>query len=657
MTTINALIERLLPIGSRLSTSPASPADWTSVPLWPPNVFAIAANLVERSGAYRHVIGPDAGSGVIDAFGLLDPAWRIEMEQRARAWSWGLMQDRSDPSWADVETYCRARKSFDASLMSVALKPIVDDWTSLVTTHGGLEILPKDMISGTTGGGAAKLPPWWAPALRLLVTADAACGGIGFIPRMVEEVDSTGKKEVRPGDLNWVQFSVINMVANRLKAPNAGKEDFGYLYTVTDNLFNEALAAVLPKTRTSTLGCTLRSLSHNLALVTPAGQVQARWRISGERPIEAAAIKGKAGVQRDLKLLLVPFPYRIRSSCFSGQTAAGATDWGYFHVNQNWLPAATKSGDPRSRADVLRELGSFVASLVRSAASGGQEVHGVVFPEFALDAESFEVVAEQLRKEALDTGFEFIISGTSEEPLPSGSKAKRRAGNFAAFLGLPRRAIDGDYVDQANWGLRGAREKHHRWKLNKAQLQRYALSSALDPKANWWEGIPISPRVVEFFEVRGGTSLTVLICEDLARADPCQAVVRAIGPNLVIALLMDGPQRAFRWPGHYAGVLADDPGSSVLTFTSLGLIERALATDPSQNRSVAFFKDSTGSEREIPLPADAHALLLSLEARSKEEHTLDGRGDGGSAFIWSLSEVTPVRARTECVKDWILGLD
>lgn len=30
---------------------------------------------------------------------------------------------------------------------------------------------------------------------------------------------------------------------------------------------------------------------------------------------------------------------------------------------------------------------------------------------------------------------------------------------------------------------------------------------------------------------------------------------------------MDGPQLGSRWPGRYAGVLADEPGCSVLTFT------------------------------------------------------------------------------------------
>jgi len=36
--------------------------------------------------------------------------------------------------------------------------------------------------------------------------------------------------------------------------------------------------------------------------------------------------------------------------------------------------------------------------------------------------------------------------------------------------------------------------------------------------------------------------MCALVCEDLARPDPVANIVRAVGPNLVIALLMDGPQ-------------------------------------------------------------------------------------------------------------------
>ena len=49
-------------------------------------------------------------------------------------------------------------------------------------------------------------------------------------------------------------------------------------------------------------------------------------------------------------------------------------------------------------------------------------------------------------------------------------------------------------------------------------------------------------------------SWAVLICEDLARQEPAAELIRAVGSNLVIALLMDGPQLNNRWPARYAAV-------------------------------------------------------------------------------------------------------
>jgi hypothetical protein len=71
---------------------------------------------------------------------------------------------------------------------------------------------------------------------------------------------------------------------------------------------------------------------------------------------------------------------------------------------------------------------------------------------------------------------------------------------------------------------------------------------------------------------------SVLICADLARQDPAADLIRAVGPNLLIALLMDGPQLSHRWPARYAAVPAEDPGTSVQTLTSLGMAERFVDT-------------------------------------------------------------------------------
>jgi hypothetical protein len=122
-------------------------------------------------------------------------------------------------------------------------------------------------------------------------------------------------------------------------------------------------------------------------------------------------------------------------------------------------------------------------------------------------------------------------------------------------------------------------------------------------------------------------SLATLVCEDLARVDPVQAIIRSIGPNLVIALLMDGPQLEHRWGGRYATVLADDPGSAVLTLTSAGMLARSVRPGEVVPREIALWKGNEGITQELKLPAGDHALLLTVTRRSEEQFTLDGRSD------------------------------
>lgn len=158
----------------------------------------------------------------------------------------------------------------------------------------------------------------------------------------------------------------------------------------------------------------------------------------------------------------------------------------------------------------------------------------------------------------------------------------------------------------------------------------------------------ILSRSLDVYVLRGTTTVTTLICEDLARHDPCQELVRGIGPNLVFALLMDGPQLRARWPARYATVLAEDPGSSVLSFTSLGLIERSNESGllPSC-RSIGLWRDDRGETIELSIPTWAHALCLSLHPTDFEEHTLDGRSDGGSSESWRLTGVQPVSVNAD----------
>jgi hypothetical protein len=230
---------------------------------------------------------------------------------------------------------------------------------------------------------------------------------------------------------------------------------------------------------------------------------------------------------------------------------------------------------------------------------------------------------------------ELLVSGLFDKVEDADRKIRR--GNFAAMAPL---RVDGHVYEHIS-----VREKHHRWRLDRSQIQTYALGSALDPTRGWWEHLEIMSRSLDVVVFRQTATITTLICEDLARHDPCQELVRGIGPNLVIALLMDGAQLVHRWPARYATVLAEDPGSSVLTLTSLGLIQRSIETGmlPQPSRNIGLWRDDRGEVVPLALENNAHALRITLQPHKFEDHTLDGRADGGNSQSWRLSGVSQVR--------------
>lgn len=641
--TVRALIMRLMPDGSFKGADIED--SWAIVPQSPIDTFAVAATLVERSGAYRCVIAPspDENLPFEDPFKLSElhsSTWR----NIGRAWAANFHPARETPdvnrfagealeqypvySKDDLEKY---RKVYGidyldfAQLAKIDLTPLQFLWHCVSVVHG------SDEVVGSSSGAAH--PGWWHAAVKLMVVADMACSGVGFWPREIHGFKSKA---------SFVQQSILARAATEATNPNNPAD--GMLTTLTTGLIDASFCAVMPKTRTSALGCTLRSMTHNLALLPSPGMVETRWRIPSEPPPRPTLVGGDDESSKGLNILLVPFPYRFGAGCFVPQSKSESTNgddkWSYFNVEQRWLDRNGSLPDdhPTSKAELFK----FVEDLLKKAKSDLHEIHAVVFPEMALNNSSFNYLSKELFK--ADKDLEFIIAGVGEEER----SGEIRAGNFVAIRARPHGKKEDD------WKGNHSREKHHRWKLNDRQIEKYGLSRNLTPGKNWWEGIPLGRRIIDFFVPRAGTAMTVLICEDLARADPVQTVVRAIGPNLVLAILMDGPQRKSRWPGHYAGVLADDPGCSVLTFSSLALIARGMTSDNDQSRSIAFFKNSLGEERELFLPQASHALALRLSASAKTEHSLDGRSDGGAAFIWQLREVTPVRGIVDDSTRWIV---
>jgi hypothetical protein len=107
---------------------------------------------------------------------------------------------------------------------------------------------------------------------------------------------------------------------------------------------------------------------------------------------------------------------------------------------------------------------------------------------------------------------------------------------------------------------------------------------------------------------------------------------------------MDGPQLKDRWGARYAASLADDPGSSVLTLTSLGMstLSNPYGAVP-RSRVVALWKDAKAGATEIELPPGYDAIVISISVESAEEWSADGRSDEGATGYPLLSGVYPVK--------------
>lgn len=514
---------------------------WDKVPVWPPDLFAVAASLVDRSGCYantRYLCG------------FRDCAYGEEY-------------------WSDI------RKLGESFSVGTVPPRIQKQWSIL---------LERDWLTQEREENSVR---WWDAAMMLLAVADHACAGVGFLPG-----------EAR-GIASFVFDSYKELVDTELKLlpylPNSL-----CIHVPPDE------ACVQPKTRTPQVGCTLRSLSHNLALLPAIGEVETFWNI---------AVSPKDNSEEPLNVLLVPYPYRIRGSSFAPSSRREPADLrsGMFDVHQTWITEKVTGA----------AVATFIQELIASARREVPRVHAVIFPEAALPETMAEEVAAILGKEA---DIELFVTGIVAQ---RSERAKNRTFSAIYNAGVPF----------AKW----KQSKHHRWKLDEHQIRRYNLGHVLGPKRTWWESIDVARRRCQFYVFRHGASLAVMVCEDLARIDPVQTVVRSVGPNLVIALLMDGPQIERRWPGRYATVLADDPGSAVLTLTSLGLILRSNMPSEKGCRSIALWKESLGSATELELPDGAHSLLLTLSPRKETNFTADGRSDGGVTTTLSLTSVIAVK--------------
>jgi len=583
--TILSVIEDLLPNGSHFE--PIEKTGDASIdhiqrllipPRWPADVFAVAAKLMEVSGCYTE-------ASLVDGHYLRHGVYINEVLDAADEWRRSGQCPRVVKEW----------------------------WYDLLIVHGNVGLAEIK--------ASVPYSPVILTLMRLLSVADEASAGVGWISRGEDKATEITERAA---------LSLLDRV---------GEVDRAALLPYVPHSICEKVPptklTVLPKSLTPSVGCTVRAMSHHLALLPPTTVVQSEWVLPDNGP------SGNT-----MRLLVIPFPFRVDDESFvaAGPTRemdSGAKMQPYFTVKPTWLKK------PRTvTAKMLRD--ELIAPLVEQAIAkfGSNSIDGVLFPECALTEELANQLLDVLARRPIP-GLKFLITGTMAAGEPGnetydGQPGRNRAKTMVFARGnvkLSERVL----YDKAH-------SKHHRWALDKDQIKRYGLTGIPSPAPlKVWEHIAVDGRQLPFLALHDDLCMTVLICEDLARADPAMSVIRSVGPNLVVALLMDGPQLAVRWPGRYATVLAEDPGSSVLSITSAGMVDRSNLGERNPARAVGLWRHDQGSNTELYLPANHQGLVLTVIAEKDEQYSLDHRTDLKTTRRWKLETVTPLAVDA----DWL----
>jgi hypothetical protein len=349
--------------------------------------------------------------------------------------------------------------------------------------------------------------------------------------------------------------------------------------------------AHLPKTRTTPVGITHRSLSRYSC--TSTSGITAVWhRLPIRRP-------GTEPAARTANVLLLPWPLRIRESDFVPVTGSirrpEREPFGYFRY------------EPSEPLDL-----GLVDRLLDAALDEVDTVDVVALPEGALAEGEIEALESLLARRHVA----LLVSGVRPEPAQPDR--------------FPSNGLHVGVLLGGQWNhIR--QNKHHRWFLDAGQIEQYNIAGALHPSVRWWEAMEIPQRAVHFLEVGGGITIAAVVCEDLARLDVVAELVRSVGPTMVVTLLLDGPQLASRWTARYAGVLADDPGSAVLTLTAMGMVARSQPDGMPPSRVVAMWKDPFRGLREVPLEPGAQGVLLKTVLGTSPRYAADGRAPADDA--------------------------
>lgn len=592
----------------------------TALP-WPPDVFGICMAILQKSAAYASVINiwpPDGPSGALD-----DSSWQESVRTIGSQWalSWG-----------------QAKR--DSSLEPIPPE-VIALWKAAFAT-GTQRLDELRAMDSTTQGVCHSL-------LQLCAIADEASAGFGIPggPRRAPRTPSavTGALDAKTA----TKF----VTRTQLDADRILQRTSALKNSTLCMKLHPSRVRVLPKMHCPQSGLTIRSFSHNLAVYTGT-EANPIWSLAPEVTLARSS--------EAMNLLVIPWPYSLfpaqiksedRLPRESGNLDKG--NFGFFTVEHASTHESRRTPNPFATGTELQTFTSHVLQLIENAQFEVGPIQAVIFPELALSEAQYSAMKEALKAKEIAARLDRQASAKdkSSKPGPTPEPSEDWKIVLIAGVGTPSPAsgdtpAHGTNQARVNFPLSGEirQDKHHRWKLERNQIRQYGLGSRLHSERQWWEHISLSNRELNFFALARGLVATIQICEDLARPDPGADMIRAIGPNLVIALLMDGPQIKERWPARYATTLADDPGSSVLTVTSLGMarLSRATGSSAPRNSVVALWKDASGIPVEVELPTGYDGVVLTLTSIPRMEWSADGRNDGGTAVYPTLTGVRPIQS-------------
>lgn len=529
--------------------------------LWPPDLFAFTSMVLEVSGAYIAAVS----DRLQEAPGSFDKQWREGVEAAARKWRKELKREH----WLRLLEARRKAERLEPSVrrsMMTSIPGRVREcwkrvWDSSTEPQERESITQLVSDDPDAQGRHAGVR---AALLTLHAIADSVCADWG----------------IEPPEDRVSSEDPVGLLAR------AHLSDQHTLSTISQDR-----GVVLPKLHTSQVGITLRSLSLHLSFHRTSMPI--KWREVEEH------------LTTPLNVLLLPWPLEIQARDFrelkvTNGTGSESPDFGYFGFTRR--PGAIDLG-------LLRDV-------VSAANLECGQVHVVVFPECSIADTELEDLETTLRE--LDVGC--YIAGVFRRGEVDKAAGTAEFGENKVVVST--RSIGNK---EADFGERWTQHKHHRWRLDSSQLVSYQLGGVFGLDSYWWEGIHVHKRSVSFLSLAPDLTVCPLICEDLSRQEPVSEILRSFGPSLVVALLMDGPQLRSRWSAQYASVLADDPGSSVLTLTSMGMVRRWRSQFIASQPIVALWKDPSAPAVEIPMESDAQGVLLSLNSRRSREYSADGR--------------------------------